>query len=937
MANGKGKTFKFGKMMVNLSARGIATKDTETGEIRRHPFPWKRTPQAPVQPQEPPYDDGQYDDAQYEEYDPNQEYADYDQPEYQDDGGEYYAPEEDEYQEQPASILDEDWLMWAALVVFPPLGIWLLWRNNRFEMMIRSAISAASIIWFIILLVWLFSSMNSNSDDTQQPPVIPSASPTATATVSPSPTPSKTAIPSATETPEPAKTAIPSTGDNNGTTAQSTQVPEKVWSKIGGDYYHSKQDCTNMEGASYVPLTTAQNRGQSACPTCMAPEPIVKPTQTPLPAGSYYATPTGTWYHTDPNCQKMSNALVVSQADAMARGQIPCPTCIGSVYMTDGGENYHSNSSCRGMQNAYLTTVEKAIAAGKTACSLCMDGASTGTTGTTNTGNTGTAAGIYWYNPNGGSYYHKTSDCRGMKNAIQGSATAAENSGLQPCPTCLGGTSANAKFYMTTNGTWYHTEPNCKGMTNATRVTEATAIARGKIPCDICAGGTATGGNRVEVNTGNTGGGTTTVVQTTTKYYSTTDGENFHSSQTCRGMKNATEVSAAEIAERGQTPCPKCIGTSGTYYSTVDGTWYHKDAKCGGMKNATIVTLAMINSRKQTACPTCIGGSAANTGTKYYWANANGSYYHSKSNCTGMKNAVKVTEKDAEARGQTPCPTCVGSVYGTEDGSWYHKDKNCTGMKDAVHMTIQAAEKSGKTACPKCITGAAPTPKPGDDDADGKLYYYATRDGSYYHRESDCTGMRGAEKVSEATAKARGQKPCPECIGSVYATEDGDYYHSEPDCTGMRGASLVTIDTAELRGQSPCPHCLDGDGDAPTAGNTGNAGNTGTEDDLDNVMVYCTLTGRKYHSQQYCSGMAYAGLVPLSWALDPAYEPCTKCNPPKAGTVDEDETMVYCTLGGDFYHANKNCSGMRKAVDVPLSWALDPDFEPCRECDPPTV
>ena len=590
--------------------------------------------------------------------------------------------------------------------------------------------------------------------------------------------------------------------------------------------------------------------------------------------------------------------------------------------------------------NAKLVTVDYAVSVGKTACPECMDGASTGNTGTTQTGNNN-ADGVYWYNPDGGTYYHKTSDCTGMKNAIQGSASAAENNGKLPCPTCLGGESANAKFYATANGTWYHTKSDCTGMRNATRMTEATAIARGKTACPTCAGGVATGGNRVEVNTGNTtGNNTTTVTQTTTKFYSTTDGENFHSNQTCRGMKNATEVSAAEIAKRGQTPCPKCIGTSGTYYSTVDGTYYHSKANCSGMKNATIVTLAMIKSRKQTACPECLNGKV--DGTTYYWANANGSYYHSKSNCSGMKNAVKVTEDDAEDRGQTPCPTCVGSVYGTEDGTYFHKDKTCSGMKDAVHMTIQAAEKSGKTACPKCITGVTPTPKPtatpkpGEDDADGSLYYYATDDGKYYHRESDCTGMRGAKKVSEKTATARGQKPCPECIGSVYATETGDHYHSDPECSGMRGAKLVTIDTAELRGQSPCPECLDGDGDAPVTGNTGNAGNT-TGGNADDIMVYCTLTGRKYHSLQYCSGMAYAGEVPLSWALDPAYEPCTKCNAPKPGTVDEDETMVYCTLGGQLYHADEHCSGMRKAVDVPMSWALDPGFTPCRECDPPTL
>ena len=54
----RGKTFKFGKTLINVSSRGIATKDTSTGEIKRHAFPWTKSP-APVQPEpeQPDYDE----------------------------------------------------------------------------------------------------------------------------------------------------------------------------------------------------------------------------------------------------------------------------------------------------------------------------------------------------------------------------------------------------------------------------------------------------------------------------------------------------------------------------------------------------------------------------------------------------------------------------------------------------------------------------------------------------------------------------------------------------------------------------------------------------------------------------------------------------------------------------------------------------------------
>ena len=142
MASGKGTTFKLGKMMVNLSGRGVATKDSETGEIRRYPFPWTQAPQ-----QTPP----QNNQDQYEEDYPPEEYEgqydeqEYEEPEYDENGGEYYAPEDEDEDQYDGGILDSVWLMWAALILLPPLGILLLWRSNRYEYLIRGIISVASL------------------------------------------------------------------------------------------------------------------------------------------------------------------------------------------------------------------------------------------------------------------------------------------------------------------------------------------------------------------------------------------------------------------------------------------------------------------------------------------------------------------------------------------------------------------------------------------------------------------------------------------------------------------------------------------------------------------------------------------------------------------------------------------------------------------------
>ena len=894
-----GKIFKIGKMLINVSGKGIATKDTTTGEIRRMRFPWAKP--KPVQPEENERE--VYDDE--EQYADNQNnYQDYDDQEqnYVDDDRRYPGEDyDDEDGEEKGGLLNAAWFMWVMLILLPPFGIWLLWRRNRYEFTTRTALSLVFIVWFVVLLVLLFTRVGGRDntvrpDTSALPSVSASATATATPTVSPSPTPNAdNASVQPSVTPNAEGTTAPAATDSS-TTGAATQF---VYSVQGGQYFHSNPDCGNMTGASRVTLSVALARGQTACPKCyQQPTNTPAATTTRLPAGSYYATQTGTYYHTNPTCGGMKNAQVVTQAEAIGRGQTACPTCVGSVYMTTNGTWYHSKSNCQGMTGAKLVTIDDAVKAGKTPCPECIGTTGGDGTGDTTTGDTtGSDSSNVFYCTDKGTWYHSDEHCQGMTGAYKISAAAAEQKGKTPCPVCLGGNSGVDNYYATTNGKWYHTDKNCQGMTGATRVSLATAIKRGQTACPVCAGGTAdTEPDVVPVTTptANPNGGTTTV--TDGEYYSTPDGTYFHKNATCSGMKNATKVTAAQIAERGQKPCPKCVGTSGTYYSTPTGTYYHANATCSGMKNADIVTLAMIRSRGQSPCPKCIGGSNTgdnnggttdeDTGSGYYYATANGEYYHKKATCSGMKGATKITQAAAEAAGKSPCPTCVGSVY-SAGGKYYHKDKNCGGMKKAKLVTILDAEKAGQTACPKCIGGTAPD-NPTEDDDDSDLAYYATENGDYYHRSATCSGMKGATKISEAAAKKAGKKPCPKCIGTVYAVDGGDYYHKTPTCSGMKNAKLMTVDQAELSGHAPCPTCMGGtpidkdddDNGGSTGGNTG--GSTGAKVDPDTTEVWVTIEGSKYHSEQHCSGMKNAAKTTLSWALSHNYKRCTVCNAPEA-------------------------------------------------------
>ena len=510
-----GKIFKIGKMLINVSGKGIATKDTTTGEIRRMRFPWASP--KPVQPEPEANEREAYDDE--EQYADDQDnYQDYDDQEQDYDDNRGYSDEDYDEGDEKGGLLNAAWFMWAMLILLPPFGIWLLWRRNRYEFTTRTALSLVFIVWFVLLLVLLFTRVGGRDntvrpDTSTLPSVSATATATATPTASPSPTPnagSASVQPSV--TPNANGTAAPSTTDS-GTTGAATQF---VYSVQGGKYFHSNPDCDNMTGASRVTLSVALSRNQTACPKCyQQPTNTPAATSTPLPAGSYYATPTGTYYHTNPNCGGMKNAQVVTQAEAIGRGQTACPTCVGSVYMTTNGTWYHSKSNCQGMTGAKLVTIDDAVKAGKTPCPECI-----GTTGGDGTGAaatsapTGSDSSNVFYCTDRGTWYHSDEHCQGMTGAYKISAAAAEQKGKTPCPRCLGGNSGVDNYYATTNGKWYHTDKNCQGMTGATRVSLATALKRGQTACPVCAGGTAdTEPDIVPVTTptANPNGGATTV------------------------------------------------------------------------------------------------------------------------------------------------------------------------------------------------------------------------------------------------------------------------------------------------------------------------------------------------------------------------------------------------------------------------------------------
>ena len=86
------------------------------------------------------------------------------------------------------------------LVLLPPLGIYLLWRRQRFDLKVRYGLSAGSAIWFVVLVVLLATVIfGGRGDTTTQGELV-------ITTISPSP--SATVDPDATETPAPSGSGL---------------------------------------------------------------------------------------------------------------------------------------------------------------------------------------------------------------------------------------------------------------------------------------------------------------------------------------------------------------------------------------------------------------------------------------------------------------------------------------------------------------------------------------------------------------------------------------------------------------------------------------------------------------------------------------------------------------------------------------------------------
>lgn len=446
-----------------------------------------------------------------------------------------------------------------------------------------------------------------------------------------------------------------------------------------------------------------------------------------------------------------------------------------------------------------------------------------------------------------------------------------------------------------------------------------------------------------DVGSGDVTVGDDSKVSTSDTVFITAAGAYYHKNRTCSnvGDGSVSVVTVAVATQQNKVACPVCYPDQEEYYATSGGRYYHSDYSCSGMTNAVVITEEAALEQGKSACPVCITktvNTLSSSGLKYasssttdksgmtVYATSGGKYYHVNSTCSGMKNPSSGSLLQAILAGKVACPTCCSAantqVWCTKNGNYYHKTQDCSGMSGAAKVTLAEAMILGKDKCSKCWTSStSPTSSSGGNTSSSAVLVYGTKNGTYYHTQSNCSGMTSANRYTLASMLQEGRPPCPKCASAantlVFATAGGTYYHANATCSGMSGAKSGTLAQALASGYKRCATCWGSSNDGMNA----SSGESGT----DGTKVYCTQNGKYYHTKSNCSGMSGASYVDLSTAIAAGKTACPNCASSAA-------KIVYSTDKGRYYHMTADCSGMSGAEARTLEEAIALGQTACPTC-----
>ena len=557
----------------------------------------------------------------------------------------------------------------------------------------------------------------------------------------------------------------------------------------------------------------------------------------------------------------------------------------------------------------------------------------------------------YVYSPATGSYYHAREDCPEIPAGTVATAmtvNAAANRGQTACPVCF----AEDLYYATANGTHYHLDPTCSNMVNPELITKQNAEAQGKTACPICveaakAASEDTGENVVitpytGILTGQADD------QSGVTVWATVNGAYYHTAEHCSGMNSAVEIGLLTAIKAGKTACPTCCAAAGTtVWCTRKGTYCHSKSDCSGMSGASQMTYAEALVLGKARCPVCLSGGVSAavgggtvaaafgetdaSGIVYVYATKGGKYYHTKSDCSGMRNATRVPLATVVKAKRPPCPTCASAalqtVYANKGGTYYHSQSSCRNMSNAPATTLAEALASGKQRCPYCwgvaaqhidartafadsLVPAAPATwqeETQQANASAKAEIAEAAPVAAQAVEKNLTAEAPAEEIVETAAAA---EPTEEAVRTADAAK-------AEEAPAFTLASLPSINLWTASAES-----IEVEAPVVKASVSGAARTAKAADEKS--YVYADPDGKRYHVKNDCSSLTGGKRLLLSEALTAGLTACRDC----AAAADK---TVYGSADDAYYHADKAHAGTG-AVKGTLAQAMAKGLKACPAC-----
>jgi len=212
-----------------------------------------------------------------------------------------------------------------------------------------------------------------------------------------------------------------------------------------------------------------------------------------------------------------------------------------------------------------------------------------------------------------GQYYHLAENCTGMKGAQAFFFYDVVDQGKTACPNCLGGSLDNV--YLPDGNPYYHVGTGClskNSIKKAAGYTEDMALLLSALPCPDCTEANSDRISEVMLNVQLAAG--ELVV------YTCQPGADYHRTPNACGNSDDKYDRYALLLgpalREGSLPCEHCYPgfvIEAPLYFTPGGMYFHTVSDCSGMKNASPNTLeAAIECGKQV-CPVCCPFIAGNT------------------------------------------------------------------------------------------------------------------------------------------------------------------------------------------------------------------------------------------------------------------------------------------------------------------------------------